>query len=204
MTTASKAVNLDNKDIANPALVTLGVNLIKNELGTEVAIFDGLIAGLTTGALSVRGGKATISAINEIGELPSIAVTSVQYLLTSNAVRQLSGGKDQPLKKVIGVATQGTRKMGKAEFDSLVALGGSFSALAKKVENLPAKEKASADKSAKVSDIDGAMAQFLKALEDLEDITPKSAEITAEFFEKVNAIKLATRANHPAVKAVNA
>jgi hypothetical protein len=202
MTTASNAVNLDNKDIANASLVTLGVNLIKNELGTEVAIFDGLIAGLTTGALSVRGGKATISAINEVGELPSIAVTSVQYLLTSNAVRQLSGGKDQPLKKVIGVATQGTRKLGKADFDSLVGLGGTFSALAKKVENLPAKEKAEA--TPKVKDIDGAMAQFIKALEDLEDITPKDIEIAGDFFKKVAAIQQSLRAAHPAVKAKSA
>lgn len=202
MTTATTATNLDNKDIANPVIVDLGINLIKKELGTEVAIFDGLIAGLTTGALSVRGGKATISAINEVGELPSIAVTSVQYLLTSNAVRQLSGGKDQPLKKVIGVATQGTRKMGKVEFDALVALGGSFSALAKKVENLPAKEKAQSEKPAK--DIDGAMSQFIKALEDLEDITPKSIEIAADFFNRVEAIKLSMRASHPAVKAKTA
>ena len=202
MTTSSNAVNLDNKDMANASLVDLGVKLIKNELGTEVAIFDGLIAGLTTGALSVRGGKETIKAINEVGELPSIAVTSVQYLLTSNAVRQLSGGKDQPLKKVIGVATQGTRKLGKAEFDSLVGLGGSFSALAKKVENLPAKEKAQAEKS--VKDIDGAMSQFIKALEDLEDITPKSIEVAADFFSRVDAIRLSMRAAHPAVKAKSA
>ena len=202
MTTSSNAVNLDNKDMANASLVDLGVKLIKNELGTEVAIFDGLIAGLTTGALSVRGGKATISAINEVGELPSIAVTSVQYLLTSNAVRQLSGGKDQPLKKVIGVATQGTRKLGKAEFDSLVGLGGSFSALAKKVENLPAKEKAQADKP--VKDIDGAMVQFLKAIEELEDITPKNLMVAKDFFAKADAIRLSTRANHPAVIAKGA
>lgn len=202
--TTSTTINLDAKDIANADLVTLGVNLIKKELGTEVAIFDGLISNLTTGALSVRGGKETIKEINEVGELPSIAVTSVQYLLSANSVRQLKGGKDQPLKKVIGVATQGTRKLGKAEFDALVAKGGSFLALAVKVENTPAKEKVQGEKSAKVADIDAAMAQFLKAIEEFEDITPKSAEITAEFFEKVQAIRLATRANHPAVKAVNA
>ena len=197
-------VNLDVKDIANADLVTLGVNLIKKELGTEIAIFDGIVAGLTTGALSVRGGKATIGAINEVGELPSIATTSVQYLLTSNLLRQLSGGKAQPLKAVIGVATQGERKMGKKDFQAKIEAGGSYSTIAKFVENLPAKEKAGGSGSAKVEDIDGAMTQFLKAIEDFDDITPKSAEITAEFFEKVQAIRLATRANHPAVKAVNA
>ena len=191
----AKVNNLDVKDIANASLVDLGVKLIKNELGTEIAIFDGLVAGLTTGSLSVRGGKATIEAINEVGELPSIAVTSVQYLIASNSVRQLSGGKDQALKKVIGVATQGTRKMGKAEFTAKVAEGGSYSALAKFVENLPAKEKA--EGTPKVSDIDGAMAQFIKALEDLEDITPKDIEIAADFFKKVAAIQQSLRASHP-------
>jgi hypothetical protein len=198
----AKVTNLDVKDIANTSLVELGVNLIKKELGTEVAIFDGLASGLFTGSLSVRGGKATIEAINEVGELPSIAVTSVQYILASAEVRKLVGGKDQPLKKVIGVATQGTRKMGKVEFLAKVAEGGSYSTLAKFVENLPAKEKA--EGSPKVSDIDGAMAQFIKALEDLEDITPKDIEIAADFFKKVAAIQQSLRAAHPAVKAKTA
>ena len=103
---------------------------------------------------------------------------------------------------MIGVATQGTRKLGKAEFDSLVGLGGSFSALAKKVENLPAKEKAQADKP--VKDIDGAMVQFLKAIEELEDITPKNLMVAKDFFAKADAIRLSTRANHPAVIAKGA
>jgi len=195
-------VNLDVKDIANTSLVELGVNLIKKELGTEVAIFDGLVAGLTTGSLSVRGGKETIKEINKIGALPSIAETSVQYLLASNSVRQLVGGKDQPLKEVIGVATQGSRKFGKPEFLAIVATGLTYKALAKKVEDQPAREKA--EGTPKVSDIDGAMAQFIKALEDLEDITPKDIEIAGDFFKKVAAIQQSLRAAHPAVKAKSA
>ena len=194
----AQVINLDVKDIANSALVDLGVNLIKNELGTEAEIFKGLVSGLTAGSLSVRGGKATIEAINQVGELPSIAVTSVQYLLTANSLTLLEGGATKPLKAVIGVATQGERKFGKKEFTAKIAEASSYAEVASAVENAPAREKASG--STKVKDIDGAMEQFLKALEDLEDITPKSAEISAEFFEKVNAIKLAVRSTHPAVK----
>jgi len=202
MTTAT--INLDVKDIANADLVTLGVNLIKKELGTEIAIFDGLVAGLTTGALSVRGGKATIEEINEIGALPSIAVTSVQYLLSANSVRQLKGGKDQPLVKVIGVATQGERKFGKKEFLAKVAEASTFSALSKTVENQPAKDKARGAGSAKVVDIDGAMKQFIEAIADFEEIRPTDPEIARDFFARVSAIQGAMRASHPAVKAVNA
>jgi hypothetical protein len=198
----AKVVNLDVKDNANSVLVDLGRELLEQGLDTEVEIFDGLFAGLTAGSLSVRGGKATIEAINEIGELPSIAVTSVQYILSSGAVRNLNGGKDQPLKKVIGVATQGERKMGKKDFLAKVEAGGTYSALAKFVENLPAKEKAQS--TPKVADIDGAMAQFLTAIAEFEDITPKNLMVAKDFFAKADAIKLATRANHPAVIAKGA
>lgn len=195
--------NLDAKDIANAKLVTLGVNLIKNELGTEIAIFDGLLSGLNSGALSVRGGKATIEAINEVGELPSIAVTSVQYLLSAGAVRNLKGGKDQPLKKVIGVATQGERKFGKKDFGVKIAETDTFAALAKIVENAPAKEN-SRGSSAKVVDIDGAMKQFVEAIADFEEIRPSDPEIARDFFARVRAIEGAMRASHPAVKAKTA
>lgn len=205
MSTSSKApkvVNVDAQHNADARLVDLGREMLEQGLDTEVEIFEGFVAGRATGALSVRGVKATISAINEIGELPSIALTSVQYFEATQAVRLLEGGKNQPLKKVIGVATQGSRKMGKPEFLAKVAEGGSYSTLAKFVENLPAKEKAQAEKS--VKDIDGAMSQFIKALEDLEDITPKDIEIAADFFKKVAAIQTSLRAAHPAVKAKSA
>jgi hypothetical protein len=199
---APKAVNLDAQHNADARLVDLGRELIQEGLGTEVEIFEGFVAGRATGALSVRGVKATISAINEIGELPSIALTSVQYFEATQAVRLLEGGKNQPLKKVIGVATQGSRKMGKPEFLAKVAEGGSYSTLAKFVENLPAKEKA--ESSPKVADIDALLAQFVKGFGDLTDITPKDVAVWAEFLAKVKVIGSAVMASHPSTKAKSA
>jgi hypothetical protein len=201
---ASKITNLDAQHDADARLVELGRELISEGLGTEIEIYEGFSTSRISGALSIRGIKATIEAINEIGALPSIAVTSVQYFEATDAVRALEGGKDQPLVKVIGVATQGTRKMGKKDFMAKVAQGGSYSTLAKFVEKLPAKESAGGAGSVKVTDIDGAMAQFLTAIAEFEDITPKNLMVAKDFFAKADAIKLATRANHPAVQSKGA
>jgi hypothetical protein len=96
----SKAVKAEKNEAiheANAFLVAQGVDLIKNELGSEIAIYEELVSDLNLGNLSVRGAKATISAINaEAGALPSIAVTSCQYLILSNVVRNLEGGKAEP------------------------------------------------------------------------------------------------------------
>lgn len=191
----SKVVNIDLKDNADTSIIEMGIELLSNELGSEMEIYETLVARLNSGSLSVRGGKATIKAINEIGDLPSIAETSIQYLLTSNAVRKLEGGKGEPIKKVIGVATQGVRKFGKSEFDAIVAQKMTYSALAKKVENQPAKEKASAEK---IKDMDTLMKKFLDGMGEIEDILPTDPKITKEFFQKVKVIESAIRATHPA------
>jgi len=196
-TKTTKAVNLDAQHSADTNLVNLGRELLEQGLDTEVEIFEGFISARATGALSVRGVKATIQAINEIGELPSIALTSVQYFEATQALRMLTGGKDQPLKKVIGVATQGSRKMGKPEFLAKVAEGGSYSTLAKFVENLPAKEKA--EGSPKITDLDSLLTQFLKGFGELEDIAPKDPKVWADFLAKVKVIGEAVRATHPSV-----
>lgn len=191
-------INLDQKDSASQYIVSLGVDLISKELGTEVEIYESLLKGLNLGSLSVRGAKATIEAINEVGALPSIAVTSCQYLLASELVRGLEGGADQPLKKIINVTIQGTRKLGKKGFSELVEASQSFADLAETVEETPAKEKAT---SAKAEGIDALLKNFVDGFADLEDITPKDAELWADFLAKVKAMSASVRAGHPAVKA---
>ena len=200
----SKKVNLDVKHDADSHLVELGIELVSNGLGTEIEIYEGFIASLASGALSVRGVKATIDEINVVGALPSIAVTSVQYFEATEAVRQLDGGKEQPLVKVIGVATQGTRKLGKADFMAKVAEGGTYSKLAKHIENLPAKEKA--EKAPKVEGIDGHLLALLGLLEaeDFDGII-KNIELAEKVLTRLGAqVKLSKQANHPSVRIAQA
>ncbi len=206
MSTSSKAVKAEKNEAvhdANATLVALGVDLIKNELGTEIAIYEALVSDLNLGKLSVRGAKATISAINaEAGSLPSIAVSSCQYLMVSNVVRNLDGGKAEPIKDVINVTIQGTRKLGAKDFEEKIAKASSFAALAKVVEKAPAKENAKGAKT-----VDQAMSAFIKAMENITDITPKDSEIVSDFFRIAGGIQNAVRtanANHPAVKAKSA
>lgn len=191
-------INLDQKDSASQYIVSLGVDLISKELGTEVEIYESLLKGLNLGSLSVRGAKATIEAINEVGALPSIAVTSCQYLSASEKVRGLEGGLDQPLKKIINVTIQGTRKLGKKGMSEAVESAQSFADLAETIEETPAKEKAQA---VKAEGIDALIKNFLDGFANLEDIAPKDPELWADFLAKVKAMNGAIRAGHPAVKA---
>lgn len=189
----AEVINLDDQHNADGYLVELGVELIKNELGSEIEIYENLISALTLGTLSVRGAKATISAINEqAGALPSIAVTSCQYLKVSNLVRNLEGGKVEPLKDIINVTIQGTRKLGAKEFEEKVEKASSFSALAKVVENAPKKENAKGAKT-----VDQAMSQFIKAMENIIDIKPTDADIVRDFFNLAKGIQDSIRATHP-------
>ena len=203
MTTASKAVKAEKNEAihdANATLVALGVDLIKNELGTEIAIYEQLVSDMNLGNISVRGAKATISAINaEAGALPSIAVTSCQYLILSNVVRNLEGGKAEPIKDVINVTIQGTRKLGAEDFNGAIKKASSFSALAKVVEKAPKKESAKGAKT-----VDQAMSAFIKAMENITDISPKETETARDFLALAGAIQTAIRASHPAVKAKSA
>ena len=199
----SKVVKAEKNEAihdANATLVALGVDLIKNELGTEIAIYEQLVSDMNLGNISVRGAKATISAINaEAGALPSIAVTSCQYLMTSNVVRNLEGGKAEPIKDVINLTIQGTRKLGADDFAGAIKKATTFAALAKVVEKAPKKENAKGAKT-----VDQAMSQFIKAMENITDIKPKETETARDFLRLAGAIQVAIREAHPAVKAKSA
>ena len=199
----SKAVKAEKNEAihdANATLVALGVDLIKNELGTEIAIYEQLVSDLNLGNLSVRGAKATIAAINaEAGSLPSIAVTSCQYLILSNVVRNLEGGKAEPVKDIINLTIQGTRKLGAEDFAGAIKKATSFSALAKVVEKAPKKENAKGAKT-----VDQAMTQFIKAMENITDIKPKETETARDFLRLAGAIQTAIREAHPVVKTKSA
>lgn len=194
-------INLDQKDSASQFIVALGVDLIRNELGSEIAIYEDLCTGLNLGALSVRGAKATILEINKVGSLPSIALTSCQYLLTSEKVRALAGGEDQPLKNLINVTIQGSRKLGKKGILAEIEKGESFAELEKTIEETPDKPKV---QSPKAEGIDALLKVFVDGFVTLEDITPKDSELWADFLAKVKAISGSVRAGHPSVKVAKA
>jgi hypothetical protein len=188
-------INLDQKDSASQIIVDMGVDLISNELGTEISIYESLVDSLNSGALSVRGAKATIEAINEVGSLPSIAVTSCQYLLISEKVRNLEGGIFQPLKSLINVTIQGTRKLGKKGMLEKIESAQSFADLSETIEGTPAKEKAPVTRA---EGVDSLIKVFLDGFAGLEDITPKDPELWNDFLAKVKAISGSVRATHPA------
>lgn len=193
MTTSPKTPKTPkNEAIHSPnlLLVALGVDLIQNELGSELAIYEALVSDMNLGNLSVRGAKATISAINSAaGSLPSVAVTSCQYLILSNVVRNLEGGKSEPIKEVINLTIQGTRKLGAKDFAEKIAKATSFSALAKVVEKAPKKENAKGAKT-----VDQAMSAFIKSMENILDVTPKDSAIAGDFFNLVSGIQMASLA----------
>jgi hypothetical protein len=150
----------------------------------------------------VRGGKATIEAVNtESGALPTIATSSVQYFISAGTVfEKVKGAKDVPLSVLLNATIQGTRKLGVKRFAELVEVSSSFKALASTVEKAPAKEKA--ERAPKVEGVDALIEALNKALEadDFEGIisNPELAEAVAKQLQ--GCAKHSKSVNHPAGK----
>jgi hypothetical protein len=106
-------------------------------LDAELAVWLKMAGKISAGLLTVKGAKATIEKVEEIGALPSVASSSAQYTLQALAVRNLSGGETQALKTVINVAVQGMRKLKKDLFAEKMGEAKSFAQFAKVVEDAP-------------------------------------------------------------------
>lgn len=146
------------------------IKFLKEGLSTEVEIWERMVAKHLVGGISVRGMKATLDAVAVVGALPSIASSTAQYFADTVTVRNLDGGKDMPLKAVLNVTVQGVRKLGKAGFAEAVGKASTFSALAKKIEATPAKEKVlGATATHSIKDLDGVVSFSLGAIKAIRE-----------------------------------
>ena len=203
MTTATTAVQ--SKDMANTGLVSDFKASLLPVLAKEKALWEVMVSLMVNGDLSVRGGKATIEAVNaESGSLPTIATSSVQYFISAGTVfDKVKGAKDVPLSVLLNATIQGTRKLGVKRFAELVEVSTSFKALASTVEKAPAKEKAKAPKAEGVDALIEALGKALES-EDFEGIlsNPELAEAVAKQLQ--GCAKHSKSVNHPAGKALAA
>ena len=160
----TKEKEVSSKDMANTSLVGSFKASILPVLEKEKALWIQMVGLINEGELSVRGGKATIEAVNkETGALPTIAVSSVQYFQKASAVfDKVEGAKQVPLKELLNTTVQGVRKLGSKRFVDLVAVATSFGKLAKIVADAPEKEKNS---KPKVEGVEALIVALLEALE---------------------------------------
>ena len=154
-----------SKDMANTSLVGSFKASLLPVIEKERELWLDMVGLMNEGELSVRGGKATIEVVNaETGALPTIAVSSVQYFQSASSVFvKVPGANEAPLKALLNVTIQGTRKLGKKRFAELVDVATSFGKLAKVVSDAPDKEKAG--RSPKVEGVEALIVALLEALE---------------------------------------
>lgn len=153
-----------SKDMANTSLVGSFKASLLPVLEKEKALWIQMVGLMNEGELSVRGGKATIEAVNkETGALPTIAVSSVQYFQKASSVFVgVEGANQAPLKDLLNTTIQGVRKLGSKRFVELVEVATSFGKLAKIVADAPEKEKNS---KPKVEGVEALIVALLEALE---------------------------------------
>ena len=153
-----------SKDMANTSLVGSFKASLLPVLEKEKGLWIQMVGLMNEGELSVRGGKATIEAVNkESGALPTIAVSSVQYFQKASSVFVgVEGANQAPLKDLLNTTIQGVRKLGSKRFVELVEVATSFGKLAKIVADAPEKEKNS---KPKVEGVEALIVALLEALE---------------------------------------
>ena len=122
------AKEISSKDMANTSLVGSFKASLLPVLEKEKALWVEMVGLMNEGELSVRGGKATIEAVNkETGALPTIAVSSVQYFQKASSVFVgVEGANQVPLKELLNTTVQGVRKLGSKRFVELVEVATSF------------------------------------------------------------------------------
>lgn len=183
-------------------------------LDAELAVWLKMAGKISAGLLTVKGAKATIAKVEEIGALPSVASSSAQYTLQALAIRNLSGGENQPLKVVINVAVQGMRKLKKDLFAEKMAEAKSFAQFAKIVADAPKPTRAKSSSESDAVDENGEVtADSIISLAyglwvELEDLTITNIE-QAEKFANALAVALSTSkkglvqsmSKHPTAKA---
>jgi len=192
-----------SKDMANTSLVGSFKASLLPVLEKEKALWIEMVGLMNEGELSVRGGKATIEAVNkESGALPTIAVSSVQYFQKASAVFVgVEGASQAPLKDLLNTTIQGVRKLGSKRFAELVEASTSFGKLAKIVADAPEKAKNS---KPKVEGVEALIVALLEALEGDEFegvlVNIEGAEALAKQLSAcVKHSKQVRSENHPAL-----
>lgn len=217
---ASKASNTDTtkhevnqslkaqlEDIAN-----LG---IEERLEAEVVAYEKALVLLDSGALSVRGLKATIEEATERGALPTLAPSTAQYFRASADVRALEGGRSKALKEVMNVTIQGKRAFG-GDFENMLEGSNTFADFARKVKGAletkaEAGRKSKGKGEEKPVDIDGIVSEFISRVQNMEapaSLVVVDSEIWEKFIGIIQTMSQArqgalkqARANHPSEKA---
>lgn len=157
-------------------------------------------AKVEAGKLSVRGLKATIQLVEETGSAPTIRSSWSQYFESAFKVEDLEGGNAETLREIFSVTINGCRKLGgKTAFAELVSTVKTFSALSKKVANLPDRDNGESDKS-----VDAYVAKFIKGVTALENQKIADVDQWLTFCKLVEALNKAQRASHPSVVAKSA
>jgi len=161
----SDTTALTSKDMANTSLVNNFKASLLPVLETEKALWLDMYQLMLQGDLSVRGCKATIDAVNaESGSLPTIKTSQSQYILKAGYIHSvMTGASEVSLSDLLNTTIQGTRKMGVKRFDEAVAEASTFSALAKKVDKVPAKETTRAPK---IAGVEGFLIALSEAMAD--------------------------------------
>jgi hypothetical protein len=155
MTKAKTSKATSNFDAVDVELEREFSAIPAGSLDAELAVWLKMAGKISAGLLTVKGAKATIAKVEEIGALPSVASSSAQYTLQALAVRNLSGGENQALKTVINVAVQGMRKLKKDLFAEKMAEAKSFAQFAKVVEDAPKPTRNESSKTSNATDEDG-------------------------------------------------
>lgn len=197
------AKEISSKDMANTSLVGSFKASLLPVLEKEKALWVEMVGLMNEGELSVRGGKATIEAVNkESGALPTIAVSSVQYFQKASSVFVgVEGANQAPLKDLLNTTIQGVRKLGSKRFAELVEVATSFGKLAKIVADAPEKAKNS---KPKVEGVEALIVALLEALEGEEFegvlVNIEGAEALAKQLSAcVKHSKQVRSENHPAL-----
>ena len=176
-------------------------------LSAEISVYEKAINMLNGGTISVRGLKATIEAAELVGALPTIRSSHAQYFLRSASVRNLEGGKAQPLRIILNATIQAKRATkslnGKqvSMFADLLEAAKSFADFAKSIPTQGEKAKAGrkVSKSEPLLTIDAYASLFMGAKE-LENQLFSDLAIAESFFKYVNALsKMNASAAHPAL-----
>lgn len=192
---------LPSKDMANTSLVQDFKASLLPVIEKERALWLLMLGYMQNEMLSVRGAKATIEAVNtESGSLPTIATTQAQYFLSAGVVYEtVQGTSEVPLKALINVTIQGTRKLGKKGFAELVKVTSNFKALASTVEKAPAKEKA--EGKPKVEGVEALIKALLEAFddEDFDGLIPNIEEGESLIKRMSALVKHSKQVNHPSV-----
>ena len=191
-----------SKDAINESLVK-DFSAILN-LEAEINFYEKAVSLLNSGAISVRGLKATIEKAEEVGTAPTIRISQVQYFVDSAEVRKLEGGKIQTLKSILNATIQAKRAY-KKDFSLRLQEASTFAQFVRAIPTQGERAKAGrkASEGETLANLDAYVSLFMGA-KDLDDLSIQNHEQFADFCKFVTALVKAHKANHPTVKALSA